>query len=1730
MNVARKQMFFLLIVAVATMLLSAINAFAGPGRTTYQAKIVKPDGYPLEASNVNFKFTILDPAGACILFSETYSAVNMTSTGGLISFSLGSGVKTYPVSSPTFEDVFSNITPSLSCDVGGPPTYSPAATDIRKIVMQFHDGGGWQTLPAMNINAVPYAMYANNAQKLNGKADTDFVQVSVVPTCTASEAIRYNGTVFSCVSVGGSGAVSSGSVITALGYTPADGASLTTITSNISNVSSTVTTLGNSVSALQSSVGVSFAAITSSQWVTSGTKIYYSGGNVGIGTSNPTRVFEVFGTSATANVMGLRTHDYSLGGSGTTMTFQFGAVSGNTYGSINVLSGGGLVGNTLVFQSTSGTVGIGTSSNVTKLVVSGGVKIGMESATCNAALAGTLRYNAGLIEYCNGTDWPAFGVAGAGITLLNGSSSGTQTFVTGISGTNFNITSNSGVHSFNIPYAASASVTAGLLSNADYLAFTNKVSATSAAVISALGYAPASATAVSALTSNLATVSNTVTSLSTNTAASFAAITSSQWNTSGTSINYVAGDVGIGTNSPVSPLQIAGDGSYQFHISGATNPNRRLRMGYDTNYNYGAIQALNFGTVFENLMLNPAGGYVGIGILSASPTATLSVSGTTDFTANNTALPAPGSNGTVNAHNRVVEASPSVNYTTGLGGTQFLIGDKSAITISSATTATDLTRLYLFGQQHVTTYAATAPTTQVVGTNFLTVLTSAGAVANTAKAMAATLRLTNSNAVNGDLQGMTAAVAVQGSIGSTGAAANVTGILSSVTIQGANAANTFTMGNVYGVRSAVGILNTSSGTMTNAYGMYIDDGSNIGTNGGTIVNQYGLYIENQSLGTNTKYNIYSAGANSKNYFEGTVDIGNGNLSSSGSIITTSNVTAPIIYGGSAPSGNLTIDSTSSATKGNILIAPSGGFVGIGTANPTGSLHVALNNPSTAMATVSDAFVLQNKNATSGSLTSILFANQNGFATGQIAALQNTGNFGSKMILATKTGGGGAWNNSQLVLDTNGNVGIGNATPAGRLEITPPNDTSTALYIGESNVNNTTGLYFSRWGSASAPMGIQGTIAGVGAGPIALQAQAGNVGIGTTAPDEKLTVAGGALAIINTARWDHMVLSHDGASARFDAGGAENGLAIRVENGSVDYPATSYNEVMRLMPTGRVGIGTATPGSRFQIATPASGGVNNRWVSGNSNGDPIDMSGANGDMYLDHIVGARITSTSSATINRAATFKIDAAPNLDAASSATLTVNNLYAFWVEAGASIFGGSVGVGVSGTPSSYGHGGTNKFIEIQNPGTAIHSQSHLFLTTGVSQITSSSIGTLTWAQPNVSAARKEVAWISASTESASAAAPAANLQIHTRSTTDAAPVERMRVTSTGRVGIGVTNPVTLLSNVAATANNANVGDSGGTGENANSLNWSTDLAGYSAAITNTSNSPGANGLNLRTRGTTSNFTILSAGVGVSSTANSYDVLTVKANQRVGINQAAPLGALTVNGTFALQPSTSDHIYMEFYARTATPTTRSGWFGYGGAGTNLLSVTNETPGHINIDPEGGGYVGINNINPTRLLHVGSAAIGSGVPVANFQNVDGTCTLTPAAAGSGIACSSDERLKENFADLGGLKALEKILKFQAVSYNFKTSKNFDRHTGYRAQEVKKILPEIVRTDDNGFFQVYYDALIPWITEAIKEMYSSQQTQAREIASVKAENAQIKAENEKLKERLDRLEKAINKSK
>lgn len=77
------------------------------------------------------------------------------------------------------------------------------------------------------------------------------------------------------------------------------------------------------------------------------------------------------------------------------------------------------------------------------------------------------------VKYWNGTVWLSLGVAGGGITGLNGLNTASQTFATGTSGTNFNITSAGSTHTFNFPDASAAN--RGLLTAADWTTFNNKL-------------------------------------------------------------------------------------------------------------------------------------------------------------------------------------------------------------------------------------------------------------------------------------------------------------------------------------------------------------------------------------------------------------------------------------------------------------------------------------------------------------------------------------------------------------------------------------------------------------------------------------------------------------------------------------------------------------------------------------------------------------------------------------------------------------------------------------------------------------------------------------------------------------------------------------------------------------------------------------------------------------------------------------------------------------------------------------------------------------------------------------------------------------------------------------------------------------------------------------------------------------------------------------------------------
>jgi len=82
-----------------------------------------------------------------------------------------------------------------------------------------------------------------------------------------------------------------------------------------------------------------------------------------------------------------------------------------------------------------------------------------------------------------------------------------------------------------------------------------------------------------------------------------------------------------------------------------------------------------------------------------------------------------------------------------------------------------------------------------------------------------------------------------------------------------------------------------------------------------------------------------------------------------------------------------------------------------------------------------------------------------------------------------------------------------------------------------------------------------------------------------------------------------------------------------------------------------------------------------------------------------------------------------------------------------------------------------------------------------------------------------------------------------------------------------------------------------------------------------------------------------------------------------------------------------------------------------------------------------------------------------------------------------ILQSSDERLKENIYPIDN--AFDRVNNIEGVYFNWKDKS--ERNVGVLAQQVEKVLPEVVSQDGNGYLNVDYGGIVPLLLEAIKEL-------------------------------------------
>lgn len=272
--------------------------------------------------------------------------------------------------------------------------------------------------------------------------------------------------------------------------------------------------------------------------------------------------------------------------------------------------------------------------------------------------------------------------------------------------------------------------------------------------------------------------------------------------------------------------------------------------------------------------------------------------------------------------------------------------------------------------------------------------------------------------------------------------------------------------------------------------------------------------------------------------------------------------------------------------------------------------------------------------------------------------------------------------------------------------------------------------------------------------------------------------------------------------------------------------------------------------------------------------------------------------------------------------------------------------------------------------------------------------------------------------------------------SDTTANGTERMRITAAGNVGIGANLPQSPLHVIATSPNTSAL---------------AIDVANIESVFPTASSVSRPPQLNLVRQFPSATFT---------STGNNVGPII-----NFGFKSSGYTGA---RGDLA-----------QITTFTAGATSRIGFL-------TRSSMTNGNPTTGSLDENMslyGANLGIGTTTPGFTLTVAGIA----APSANNTYTLGTSTnrWSTIYATNALNTSSDRRLKTHITNLN--YGLKEIMAMQPVSFNWKTTPNSNKKLGLIAQDVRKIIPEVVKGNEiKESLSMSYSELIPVLINAIKE--------------------------------------------
>ena len=304
--------------------------------------------------------------------------------------------------------------------------------------------------------------------------------------------------------------------------------------------------------------------------------------------------------------------------------------------------------------------------------------------------------------------------------------------------------------------------------------------------------------------------------------------------------------------------------------------------------------------------------------------------------------------------------------------------------------------------------------------------------------------------------------------------------------------------------------------------------------------------------------------------------------------------------------------------------------------------------------------------------------------------------------------------------------------------------------------------------------------------------------------------------------------------------------------------------------------------------------------------------------------------------------------------------------------------------------------------------------------------------------------------------------------------------------------------------------------------------------------NHPGAG--NLHTEG--------NVGIGANTSPNKLYVVDNTAGYAVSVNQSSGHGIFSsgVNGYGVYGQSTNTvgvYGYSSGHAGVYGISATANYGVYGqSAGTYGVygrSLSASYGGVLGYDAAGTYYGILGHANGYSFYGNGPSYLGGNVGIGVGPSGTYKLHVNGKIKTNAINEVSDIRLKKNIQNMD--KILDQLIQLQGVTYNWKSweelvaigidsvkSPGHDKtEMGFIAQEVEKVFPLLVDTDEEGFKSIQYSKLVALLTEALKEEVTHRKKLEQQVITLSAKDkgkVDVK-EFEKLKAELYEIKKILN---